>query len=125
MKQLYNLAGGIPKIGQATVNVAVQNTNVEVVAAVSGKIIIPMWVLIYPTGDDGFLSPVYLLQKGGKLYIRQLEINPQLDGKLFHRFELSALGGDMGTGAVTVKVTVAGSYTFKVVLGYYLVDASA
>ena len=123
MKRLYDLGGGVPRIGQATLENADENTNVTVAAAVSGKIIIPVWALVYPTGDINSETPVYILQKGGKLYARQLEFNPTTNGRFFHRFEFAALGGDMGTGAFTAKINVIDLYTYYVTLGYYLVDA--
>ena len=123
MKRLYDLSGGVPKIAQTTLtDPPDENTNIELVAAVSGKAIIPVWFFMYPTGDTTSATITFLLWKGSKYYIRQMDFNPALGGGLFYNFGLTSLSADMGTGAVNIKVITINSYTYKVTLGYYLVD---
>ena len=133
MKQLFDMAGGIPRF--KNYQVTANNTWETMISAVTGKIIVPAWCFIY-AADDSDLAVTHTISlrhadpapaDGTLNFYRVAEIDTEGHNYNFIKLGYALVDERCKNAGIEIKSNFTGAvnaYICFCLMGYYLVDST-
>ena len=131
-KRLFDFSGGDPKIYAGEIT---PSTWVTIISAVSGKIIVPVWMLMYTSNEaglDGVNQEDVIINMrytgysdNSRNQIRSAIMSDVYENDVFINLGESHFSNDYEGMGLEAKInTTKVDYKTMVTVGYYLVDAN-